>query len=228
MEVDSTIRRQKLDQFVKDNKDAFTEWELMRIRDYIKRDAHDLFVPDLMREIYDELGLLTEEQDIYTGFMSLLGDAFPYRERKILEVGGGIFPRLGKRISKEQTTGSITVYDPRLCVREQDTPKMKLIRKKFHQNDSIGDHNLMIAFMACEGAEQLLDAACKNKCDFMVGFCEGGPHGDGYDFYEDEEEWLHCMMYIAESGVRDHRMGKVKEKELKQYGDPYPVIYNER
>ena len=228
MNISKNEKKEKILRLFDEHPGAFADIEKERLLNYISYDDEELFIPDLAREVYDELGFVEDDKNIYLGFMDLLKNAFPYQERKILEVGGGILPRLGKRISDQLTTGHITIYDPRLSRAVEDTPKMTLVRRKLTRSDSIGDTNLMVGFMPCEGTETFLNVATQNNIDFMLGFCEGGPHGDCYDFYEDEDEWLHAMMYVAESGVRDHHMGKVKVKTLEKYGDPYPVIYNER
>ena len=228
MTTNIITQRQQLIQFFENHPDDFTKREIDAVMNYAKEAYHSDFVPDLVREIYDELGFMPDEKNIYLGFIDLLREAFPIEERKIIEIGGGILPRLGKRISALQTTGNIVIYDPRLSVCESDTDKMKLVRRRFNKKDSVGDRDLMIAFMPCEGAETVIEAAAKNKMDFMLGFCEGGPHGDEFDYFEDADEWLHAMMYLAEEKVKERHMGKVKVKSLKKYGDPYPVIYNDR
>ncbi len=228
MNITREEKKKRIIRLFDEHPDAFFDYEKDRLLKYISYDDCELFIPDLAREVYDELGFVEDSQNIYLGFMDLLKNAFPISERKIIEVGGGILPRLGERISSELTTGHITIYDPRLSRVIQDTPKMTLVRRKFNKKDDVGDTNLMIAFMPCEGAETVIESATKNGIDFMLGFCEGGPHGDCYDYYEDDDEWLHSMMYLARSRVEENHMGKVKIKTLEKYGDPYPVIYNER
>ena len=229
MTTDIVSQRHQLIRFFEQYPNAFSNREKEAVLNYAKESVHySEFVPDLVREIYDELGFMPDDKNIYLGFIDLLKSAFPIEERKIIEIGGGILPRLGKRISALQTTGNIVVYDPRLSTYESDTEKMKLVRRRFSQKDSIGDRNLMIAFMPCEGAETVIESATKNRMDFMLAFCEGGPHGDEFDYFEDADEWLHSMMYLAEDRVKEEHMGKVKVKTLEKYGDPYPVIYNER
>ena len=81
--------------------------------------------------------------------------------------------------------------------------------------------------MPCKGAEPLLEQATKKNIDFMLWFCEGGAHGDCFDYFEDEEEWLGSMMYTAQRGVEDSKMGKLKVKKLEEFSH-YPIIYNQR
>jgi hypothetical protein len=62
----------------------------------------------------------------------------------------------------------------------------------------------------------------------MLGFCEGGPHGDEFDYFEDDDEWLNSMLYLARDRIEEQGMGKMKVKYLRECNNPYPVIYNER
>ena len=82
--------------------------------------------------------------------------------------------------------------------------------------------------MPCKGAEDLLQLALKNKIDFIVWLCEGGPHGDCYDFFEDEYEWRDCLISTAADGIKKQNMGKLKIKSIPKYSCKYPIIYNDR
>ncbi len=216
--------------YLKDHEGMVEDYERDLIQQYVKSVRnHGKFVPDLVREIYDELGLLSEDQDIYSGFMDLLTSEFDVREKKIVEVGGGVIPRLGKRISSIQTgAGKITVYDPRISKYEKDTERMKLVRQPFTLRTPMKDTNFMLAFMPCEAAETFINAATSNNIDFMIALCEGGPHGEEFDYFESDEEWLDSMVYTAKREVRDHGMGTLGIQYLKKYENPYPIIYNHR
>ena len=208
---------------------AFNENEISSLLNYAKRDHKpNTMIPDLIREVYYELGILRDEENIYLGFMDLLSNNFDYQDRNIIEVGGGIFPRLAKRISNEQITGKIKVYDPRLNSRERSSDKFKVARYKFYADENIGDTNLLLGFMPCEATYNIIDAASRNNVDFMIALCEGGPHGDIYDYFENDNEWLDTMIYMAERAVEDNNMGTIKKDYLKEYHNPYPIIYNKR
>ena len=215
--------------FIKEHPGDFDDYEIQFLLDYVKLGvADDKMVPDLVREVFDELGLIYNKNNIYLGFLDMLQKEFPVEDRKIVEVGGGIIPSLAKRISKIQTTGNIVVYDPRLSKYEKDTDKLKLKREKFEVETDVSDRNLIIGFMPCEAAVKLIESATKNRIDFMLALCEGGPHGDIYDYFEDEEEWLSSVIYTAERNVEENNMGTLGKKYLKKYYDPYPVIFNQR
>ena len=161
-------------------------------------------------------------------FIKLLSEIYDIKNKKILEIGGGVLPRLGKRISTVLNTGKIVVYDPRLSHYEQSTDKMRLVKDKFIRGNNINDADLMIGLMPCEAAEVIIDAAIDNNVDFVLALCEGGFHGDEYDFYDSPEEWISSMVRYADREVEYRGMGKLKVKYLDKYGSPYPVIYNDR
>ena len=222
------VRRIAALDLLKRNKDYYDPYEYERIKYYIEHDKSDEnFTRDIMREIYDELGMIPEDQNMYTRFMQEIDENFGINNRHIIEVGGGIFPRLGHRIHLQQQNGTITVYDPRIGKRIEGDDTFILKREEFTRKTPLGNCNLLIGLMPCKGAEPLIDQAIKHEKDFMLWFCEGGPHGDCYDYFEDEREWLGSMMYDIERGVREHHMGKVIQKTLDKYSH-YPIVYNQR
>ena len=224
-------RIEEISDFVSSHSELFDPFETMYIKGYlkeVKEGRHDIFLPDLMRELFDHFQILSDDQDIYKGFVDMLQENFSMEDANILEVGGGIFPELARRISLLQNRGRITVYDPRLSVYEAGNTRMILVRKNFSQYDSLGLTDLMIGFMPCKGAEDLVSSATKNGVDFMVALCEGGLHGDIYDYFESDQEWIDSMLYRAERGISEHNMGSLVVEYLDQYEDPYPVIYNKR
>lgn len=208
--------------------ELFTEAE----RSYLINNAPLSFegklIPDLVREVYDKLDLLEDDKNIYCAFLNLLDREFDIKDKEIIEVGGGIFPQLAKKISKIQTKGQIKVYDPRLSQYEDNTSKMTLVREKFTSNTKVEDVDLLVGFMPCEATYTIVDSAARNDIDFMIALCEGGPHGDIYDYYESDEEWLHSIVSFAESLVEDNKMGTLEKTYLKEFHNPYPIIYNKR
>ncbi len=226
-----TEKLRQITEYVYNHAELFDRFELMYIRQYIQEvqeGRYDLFLPDVIRELFDYFHAITDDQDIYSGFLTLLQKEFPIEDRDIIEVGGGIFPCLGKKISLLQNYGSITVYDPRLSVYERGNSHLHLVRKEFSRYDDVGSANLIIGFMPCKGAEDLVDSATSNEIDFMVALCEGGPHGDIYDYFESDDEWIDSMLYRADRGIENHHMGTLGIQYLDEYEDPYPVIYNKR
>ena len=228
MEINIQNKKDKITQFLEKYPDIFTDIEKKYIMSYAIAPSDEKLVPDTVREVYDELGIIPDESNIYIGFMNLLSEVYNIENKKILEIGGGVLPRLGKRISKKLNAGKIVVYDPRLSHYEQSTDKMRLVREKFNRSSSIEDSDLIIGLMPCEAAEVIIDTAVNNNIDFVLALCEGGFHGDEYDFYESPEEWIGSMVRYADREVEYRGMGELKVKYLEKYGSPYPVIYNDR
>lgn len=233
MTLDDFNNRMKIVSFLRKYPDIFTQRETEHILAYTgfvgdEKEDNKVLVPDDVREVYDELGIIPDDRNIYIGFMNLLSNTHDIKNRNILEVGGGVLPRLGKRIAANLDHGKIVVYDPRLSHYEESSNKLRLVKKRFYDDTDIEDTDLMIGLMPCEAANVIVRSAIEHGVDFMLALCEGGPHGDEFDYYEDESEWRASIMYDAATGVREKGMGELKTVYMKEYGSPYPVIYNSR
>lgn len=228
MTTDIISNSDRIENYFIEYPDLFTEFEKKHIKCYAETFSKFKLVPDTIREVYDELGIIPDESNIYIGFMKLLSELHDIKNKKILEIGGGVIPRLGKRISATLDTGKIVIYDPRLSLYEMSTSKMKLVKERFKITTGVGDTDLMIGLMPCEAADIIVESALQNNVDFVLALCEGGVHGDETDFYDSVEEWQDSLIRYAEREVGNRGMGKLKMKSLEDYGSPYPVIYNDR
>lgn len=209
-----------------DNPSIIDEFEWMFLKNLImKEPIPRLYHIDLVRELLDHLSLIPDKDNIYIKFLEELEKEHEIKDKKIIEVGGGTFPNLAKRISKKLKTGTITVYDPRLSKAEKQTEKMILKREMFTTKTPIKDTNLMIGLMPCKGIEPLINQAINNRIDFMIWLCEGGPHGDYIDYFEYEDEWLDSILSYGKRGVEKNNMGQMKVKHFPKYSE-YPIIYN--
>lgn len=218
---------QKVEEFLKNYGHLYDPRELEYIRRNWQNSLNSKFNMDIIRQVHSELGLVSETDNIYCGFMKILEEHFGY-DRDIIEVGGGRIPSLAKLIALKQKTGTITVYDPRLITTDSKIPNMTLKREYFTLDSPVDNNQLVMAFMPCDATEKALTAAAKNNADFLIGLCEGGPHGDEFDYFEDEEEWLGNILYTAKRLVEQHNLGDLVVTDLKEFDDPYPVIYNKR
>ena len=219
----------KMLEFIEKNSSFFSKYERDFILSYIYTGEYSkiLFLPDLVREIVDEFGFLLPEQDIYSGFIELINESFNIKDKNIVEIGGGIFPRIGERLSFYPIK-SITVYDPRISPLKMDTDKLKLVRRMVHSNEGDLGCDLLVGFMPCKGAEVILKHAITYNHDFIIALCEGGPHGDYFDYFETDDEWISSIIRDAEIGIERNNMGALKIKNLQKYGDKYPIICNDR
>lgn len=221
-------KKQQLIHYISNHPELFDDYDKKFLIQYINSEKDDEFLPDLIRELYDRFGMIEDENNIYVAFINLIRRFFDIEDAHIIEVGGGTFPCIGRRISLLQNRGTITVYDPKLCMDEKENDHLTLKRETFTRDTFVGDTNLMIGFMPCKGAEALVDSATDHGIDFMVALCEGGPHGDYFDYFESEDEWIDSMFYRARRGIEEHGMGRLARTYLKKFQDPYPIIFNKR
>lgn len=226
--MDASKRTLVLD-YLKKYSNLFSDYELSYILSYINGNYFSLeTMPTILKEIYDELGILDDDINIYLGFIKMIDKEFGVIDKNIIEVGGGFLPRLGERIASMQDSGTITVYDPRLSIYKKDTEKLKLVRKRFTKNSSVDNIDLMLGLMPCKATEIILDTAIDNNIDFMIALCEGGLHGDEDDYFEDEDEWIHSLLCSVRVELQKRKMGDLEIQYMKKYGSKYPVIYNKR
>lgn len=220
----------KLNLYLEDKPLLFTPYELKQIKGCLTHpESIDFsYLPFECRELFDELGIELNHENLYVAFARLVNQLFNIKDKNIIEVGGGVIPTLAKKMSLDIGSGHITVYDPILSIYEKDTPKMTLVREQFDNKTDVSDTDLIVSLMPCKAAEVVVDVATKNNIDFIIGLCEGGPHGDCFDFYEDDEEWRSSLMYSCKRKCMEKEMGEVKTLYLRQCGNPYPIIYNER
>lgn len=225
---ESKYMRQKAIEFVKKHNKLYGSIEFHCLIDVFKSmDVPELYMLELAREVLGELDFIPSEHNIYERFSNVVNDVHGIDNKNIVEIGGGRFPSLAKKLKLKQKNGSITVYDPNLHT-ECDTERFKLKKKRANAHMDVDNCDLIIGLMPCKGAETLLDLALNNKKDFVLWLCEGGPHGDEFDFFEDDEEWRNYMIDKARSGVESNGMGKLKIKMIEEFSDKYPIIYNER
>lgn len=207
----------------------YTEREIK----YIKRNATsimqstpNIYVADILRQIYDELGLLPDAGNMYHGFANLLENNFDLNGH-IIEVGGGVIPSLAKKIALRQQSGTITVYDPRVIPQMTNSPNLILKRQAFTKNTLIPNANIIIGFMPCDATIPIIEAAALNNIDFMIGLCEGGAR-TGYEWLESEDEWLSFITYTARHNLKKRDDKTLGILSLESYGDPYPIIYSKK
>ncbi|MBR3210660.1 MAG: hypothetical protein IKF71_01830 [Bacilli bacterium] len=225
---DKMVIYSKVQRFLEKHKDDYDRFEIQGVLDYAKESNIELIAKtDLIRGIYDELGYIPDDLNIYKIFTEIIDDQFGLNGKRICEVGGGVIPSLAKKIHLKQKKGNIMVYDPRLSQKERGGRRFLLKREFFHKHTPVEEVDLLIGLMPCEGSDPLIENALCHQKDFMIWLCEGGPHGDYFDFYESDDEWLNSTLSRVEYSVNKNQMGKLKVLNYPTFSD-YPIIYNER
>ena len=60
----------------------------------------------------------------------------------------------------------------------------------------------------------------------MIAFCEGSCHNEA--LFSSSEDWELSMLYEARNAASKAGLGTVEKIYMKEYQNPYPVIYNKR
>lgn len=216
--------------FLSDHPGMYSPYEEGMIKNLIGNGATDRNIQnDIVREILDGLGLIPDEKNLYLQFIEIIKELYPdYKDMNIVEVGGGIFPRLGERLSLQMEKGKVTVYDPLITTYKEDTDKLKLKRHKFTRTTPVDGVDLIVALNLCKEAEALIDNVRMHGTDFVLGLDEGGPHGEGYDYFEWDDEWLHSTVISATHAVEEQNMGTLEKRYIIKPYYEYPIIYNKR
>ena len=219
----------KVIDFVDKYASEYTEREIK----YLRRNADEVitcdtpfFTFDIIRQIYGELGITPENKDMYKAFIKLFEENFDINTN-IVEVAGGIVPTLGKQLAQKQTAGTVTVYDPRVI---QNIPKPEnLILKKemFGKATPLDNAEVLIGFMPGEITPTIIQAAVKNEIPFMIALCDGG-NRKGYEWLEEDDEWIGHVSYLAKSGIEKSNLGTLGTESFSKFGSPYPIIYSKR
>lgn len=206
----------------------FSDFETKYLKDLFLRGTYpEVYHCDVFRELAEELHMIPEGENIYDAYSDEIEEHFDIEGKNIVEVGGGMFFPLAKRLKLRQKSGTITVYDPQLVDPSKSDTRLILNKKEFTAKTTCPNTDLFVGLMPCKGAEALLDAAISRNVDFILWLCEGGPHGEYIDYYEDDDEWLDSTLSHAEYAVNSQGMGAFRKKYLPHYSN-YPIIYNER
>ena len=215
--------------YLRDNSDAFTNSEKSMIVSNLVNDGSIYGIPNISLQIYDELGLLKDEINPYKAFVQLVDDQFNIKNKHIIEVGGGNIPRLGKRIASMQDEGTITVYDPNLYIKEgEKTPRLTLVKRRFTPMVNASKTDVLIGLLPCGSTSTIIKSALRYNKDFMIAMCDSCNFYEYFDNYEEDMNWPYTFIEETKEIVEKSNLGKVKVKYVKEIGDQYPIIYNER
>jgi hypothetical protein len=215
--------------YLRNNEDAFTCTEKSIILSNLNNDGTVYNIPNICLQIYDELGILPDRINSYKAFADLVDEQFSIKNKNIVEIGGGTIPRLGKRIAAMQDEGTITVYDPNLHIVEgEERSNLKLIKRSFNSLINVSKYDLLIGLLPCGSSSTIIKSAVRYNRDFMIALCDSCSFYEYFDNYEEDPNWPYNFIEETKKIVEENNLGKVKVKYLKEVGDNYPIIYNDR
>lgn len=131
--------------------------------------------PDIVMQVMSALNLLRTDKDFYLAVLALTKHIFDLKS-DILEIGGGYYPALAKKIDEEQTKlqgGSITTYDPRLAV--ANLGHIKLHKEEFDKQ-SLNPYDLVVSAMPCDITSLIIERCNTAKKPFLLALCNCPPY----------------------------------------------------
>ena len=212
--------------YLKENSEAFSMTEKNTIINSIGTFDTSSIIPSIVLQLYDELGILPDDKNIYKAFLKLLDDKFDIKNKNVVEVGGGIIPRLGKRISLMQEKGTITVYDPNLYMKNETLPNLKLIKRRFYPISNVDYDDIIVGLMPCGAVQSILKSAIRHDKDFMIALCDEFDSSCQFDSSMENEDWTLELIERLEKEVKENNMGNLKVNYVKEIGYNHPIIYN--
>lgn len=172
--------------------------------------------PDVVMQVMSALDLFRPDKDVYLGVLGLIKHIFDLKS-DILEIGGGYYPALAKKIDEEQTRlqgGSITTYDPRLAV--ASLGHIKLHKAEF-DNQSLDHYDLVVSIMPCKITSLIIERCNAYKKPFLIALCNCPPFPIPNIEASNKiaKEWHELLYYQAKStldgGAKLERMDSLGE-----------------
>lgn len=224
--------RIRFNAFKEKYKDLYSKEAWDYIEEHFFSDLHEFEVPDILMQVYSELGVYPSPAIYYRQHLKELKSHFNL-DRNILDVGSGMIPAFANLIAEEQIRlgkGTITVYDPVLVQTVPKFDNMMLHRELFDENTDISSYDLITGLMTCEVTPLLIERAINNDKDFYIAMCGcvhaplrsmSGLVGTSPDIYQE------MVIDKAKTLIKD------KNRELfvtRIHNNPhnYPVLYSKK
>lgn len=184
-------------------------------------------VPYLLNQFYSEYKLIDVNKNIYYSILKKLIDTVTIDDKRVLEVGGGPVPILGRLIAEKAE--KVTVMDSNVSIKN-GLDNMYLENKLFLNNTDINDYDLVVSFMACGASKSIIDNCTKHDTDFFIGLCPCGMTIDKeFDPTITNKKYMDLIIDYAKRKVMDNNMGTLEIDKLED--QPFynsPIIYNKR
>lgn len=192
-------------------------------------------VADILIQLYSEIGLYKEEDNIYIQHLNNIKKNFKV-DCNILDVASGCVPAFANIIAREQLKigkGTVTIYDPNLVIDKVKYPNMKLNRTEFNLDIDVSEFDLITGIFTCDATDIILESACKNKKDFYVAMCGCSHLSDnsypGYSFPLAPSIYQSMIIKEVKSMLKKYDNGLLYIDYLDDKFDiPYPILYNKK
>ncbi len=167
----NTKEKEKLEEFIKENKSKYSK----NIQSFIENDftSDKFYHNDFMNQIYAYLfsKKYSESNNIYNYFIELMDSKFSnLSERKILEIASGYIPGLAIIINElYDMEHNITCMDPNTL--DFNTPGIKQKKQDFSTSTDISQYDLLISHCPCDTFDDIVDKVITSPRDMCVQTC---------------------------------------------------------
>lgn len=192
--------------------------------------------PCYYSQIFDELGIIPDDKNVYYGYLSKLKEIFDL-SCNILEIGGGYIPSFSQKIALEQIKigkGTITVCDPLLITKKSKYKNLHLSKKAFTHKTNISNYDLLVGIFPCSVTLLIIEKALKENKDFFIGLC-GCIHNYNFDkkiygyFVKYPDEFNRILIeYINDMVIKSGRSDIGVTYLSDSYNVSYPIIYSKK
>lgn len=208
----------------------YTCEELDYIISNFEKFIYDKVAPDILMQIYEELGVEHRIGTFYQEHFNRIKYRFGL-DRNILEIGSGKMPSFANKVACYQQTiqkGTITLYEPLLIIDEPKYPNMTLHKENFTQDTIIKDYDLLVGIFPCETTRLIIEKACQNNKDFYIAMC-GCVHNSMHIYPMTRSIYRNSIINTAAKLVEENNMGElVIDKLPEDYEIDYPILHNKR
>lgn len=180
----------------------------------------------IIKQLYSELGICSEEDDIYYNHFEKIKRNFDLG-CNVLDLSFSRIPTLANIIAKHQLkigTGTITCYNPSL-IYDNKYPNMRLCKEQFNDSIDISKYDLITSLYPCEASETVIEQAIKNKKDFYIALCGCNHFKHNYNLISYQDFLLKYTSQL----VNKYDDGKLYVELLdEKFELPHPIVYNKK
>lgn len=189
--------------------------------------------PDVLMQVYTEMGLVHENGDFYAAHISKIKERFNIG-CNIIDIGSGIIPSFANKLAYEQlkiNKGTITIYEPLLVDAKAKYPNMTIHKEDFTQKTDITKFDLVTGIMPCEATETIIEQACRYQKDFYIAMC-GCVHlamPSYYCSYISPEYYQNYIIDKTKRLIKEFNNGELEIDYLdSNFAIDYPILSNRR
>lgn len=216
--------------FLKQYKDKYRKYQVDIIKEDFWYYLGETEAPDIIMQIYSELGIVGDKGDFYDLHIKKILENFNIGCH-ITDVASGFFPSFANKLAQEQlkiNKGTITLYEPLLVVDKPKFPNMTLKKECFTLNTDITSTDLVTSIFPCEITLPIIEQACRNQKDFYIAMCGCSHLKMGFHIVPPLVFQDHVMLETQKL-LKEYDNGELVVDYLgDEYEFNFPILYNRK